>query len=327
MKIGSYLGGVILDSLFFWQCRSVKTVTVFQQVQHPVDNESSLEKIELGRALFFDERLSIDNSISCASCHLPELAFTDGKVVSEGVGGRLTARNSPTILNSGYLTTVMFDAHLPTLEMQAIVPIQEHVEMDMDMNALIEKLKAVPEYQAAAKSVFGRDFDPWVLTRSIAAFERSLISNNSRFDRYYYFGDQLALTESEQAGWKLFSEKLYCTECHAPPHFTSFEAENNGLYTDYGEDKGRFRIHNDSLDIGMFKVPSLRNIALTSPYMHDGSMGSLDDVILHYSEGGAGHLLQSDIVKPFELNPHEVVQLKNFLGALTDTSYMINFRD
>lgn len=326
MKFIVLIGGVILAPLFLWKCGAIEKVSVFEIIKHPEDNLSSVEKVELGKKLFFDKRLSIDNSVSCSSCHLPEFAFTDRKAVSEGVDGRLTTRNSPTILNAGYLKSVMFDAHLPTLEMQAIVPIQEHVEMDMDMNVLTKKLKAIPEYQQAAQSIFGRDFDPWVLTRSIAAFERSLVSNNSRFDRYYYYGERDALTSNEKSGWKLFSKKLYCTECHVPPHFTSFEAANNGLYLDFEKDKGRFRIHNDSADIGMFKIPTLRNIVLTYPYMHDGSMTSLDEVVLHYSKGGSKHPLQDGIIQPFDISPEEINQLKQFLGSLTDTSYMKDFR-
>ncbi|MDX2361329.1 MAG: cytochrome c peroxidase [Crocinitomicaceae bacterium] len=326
MKLSYYIGGIVLVSLFLWQCKPVEIVSVFEEVQHPQDNPTSAEKVELGRKLFFDPRLSIDNSISCSSCHLPEMAFADGKVVSEGVGGRLTQRNSPTILNAGYLKTVMFDAHLETLEMQSIVPIQEHVEMDMDMSDLIVKLAAIPEYQEAAQAIFGRDFDPWVLTRSIGAFERSLISDNSRFDRYYYHNERGVLSDDEIAGWKLFSNRLYCTECHVPPHFTSYGAANNGLYEDYGEDKGRFRIHHDSTDIGIFKIPTLRNIELTQPYMHDGSMITLEEVIRHYAKGGAGHYQQSEIIQSFELSETEIQQLKSFLIALTDTSYMVDFR-
>lgn len=320
-----YWGGIVLISLFLWQCKNARN-GVFEEVVHPVDNPTSDEKIALGKKLFFDTRLSRDNSISCASCHLPELAFTDGKKVSEGVEGRKTERNAPSILNAGYLQTVMFDAHLPTLEMQVIVPIQEHVEMDMEMGALIERLRQIPEYQSAARQIFDREFDPWVLTRSIAAFERSLISDHSRFDRYYYHNEKSAMNDREINGWKLFSEKLYCIQCHPVPHFTHFKAENNGLYMDYGSDQGRFRIHHDSLDMGKFKVPSLRNSVLTAPYMHDGSFETLREVILHYSKGGAGHRLQHPIIQPFQLSESEIDDLVLFFGALTDTSYMKDFR-
>ena len=221
---------------------------------------------------------------------------------------------------------MMFDAHLTTLEMQAIVPIQEHVEMDMKMQDLIARLRKVEYYQNSAKKIFNRDFDAYVLTRSISSFERSLVSQNSRFDQFYYGNNKKALTKDEKKGWIIFSEKLYCTECHPAPHFTNFIAENNGIYAEYGEDKGRFRIFNDSLDIGKFKVPSLRNIELTFPYMHDGNLSTIESVIKHYKIGGRKHPLQNSIIKPFNLSNKEMYQLKKFLYSLTDTTYLNNYR-
>ena len=321
------IGGILLVFPFLMQCSGAKErVAIFEDVVHPDFNPSSEAKVELGRKLFFDKRLSKDNSVSCATCHLPEYAFTDRLEVSRGVEGRRTERNSPSILNAGYLKTVMFDAHLPTLEQQVIVPIQEHVEMDMHMLDLLKKLQEVEEYALAAKEIFDRDFDAWVLTRSIAAFERSLISDNSNFDKFYYQKDKNAISESAKRGWKLFSEELYCTKCHPAPHFTNFKAEDNGLYAEYGEDKGRFRIHHDTADIGMFKVPSLRNIELTFPYMHDGSLKTLSEIIDHYSEGGKGHFNQSQEIVAFEIDNNQKEDLINFLNSLTDTSYMKAYR-
>lgn len=295
-------------------------------VAHPSDNQFSEAKVELGRRLFFDVRLSSDSSLSCASCHLPELAFTDGKTTAIGVDGATGNRNAPTLLNVGYQKTFMFDAHLETLEKQVIVPIQEPIEMNMNMIDLINRLRKDPYYVQAAREIFDREFDPWVLTRSISAFERTLTSDSSRFDQYMYYGNENALTKSEKRGWKLFSEKLYCTECHTAPLFTNLVAENNGIHSDYGEDKGRFRIHKDSNDIGKFKVPSLRNIVLTGPYMHDGSFKNLDQVIDHYSSGGKNHWNKSDIIQPFRLSDQERKDLLNFFGSLTDTSYMVHFQ-
>jgi cytochrome c peroxidase len=292
----------------------------------PVDNPMSPDKIALGKALFFDKRLSINDSISCSSCHLPEYAFTDRKKVSVGVYGRQTERNSPSILNAAFLPTVMFDAHLPTLEMQVIVPIQEHVEMGMNMRELIMKLRAIPTYQKAAKDIFNRDFDPWVLTRSIAAFERSLLSQNSRFDQYYYGGNRSVLTKEEKLGWKLFSEKLYCIQCHPAPHFTNFQAENNGVFKPSDADKGKFRIANDSSQIGKFKTPSLRNIALTFPYMHNGSFQTLEDVINHYATDSSNYKTKSSIIQPFTLSKEEKLALIQFLFTLTDTTYRESFK-
>jgi cytochrome c peroxidase len=320
------IGGMLMVSLFSVKCKSNKAmIQEFGNLNTPEDNPITAAKVELGRKLFFDKRLSLDNTVSCATCHVPAFGFTDRKKVSDGVFGRKTERNSPSLLNAGYLPTVMFDAHLTSLEMQVIVPIQEHVEMGMKMSEVIERLKAVPEYQLAARDIFNRDFDPWVLTRSISAFERTLFSVNSRFDQYYYGKNSKALTNEEIKGWKLFSEKLYCTSCHPAPYFTTYMAENNGLYKDFGKDEGRFRIHHDSTDIGKFKVPSLRNIELTFPYMHDGSKNSMEEVISHYEKGGINHWNQNKAIVPFKLTSKERNQLKAFLFALTDTSYMINF--
>jgi len=329
-KIGLILlkgGGVILP-LFLLMCKSTSEIHIspLGSMSYPQENIQGDEKIELGRQLFFDKRLSIDNSIACASCHIPEFAFTDRLKVSKGIKERNTNRNAPSILNAGYLKTVMLDAHLESLEMQIIVPIQEHNEMGIPMVKLIERLSKDEKYVQQAKEIYNRDFDAWVLTRSIAAFERSLISDRSKFDQYLYGHKNRALNKSEKAGWKLYSEKLYCTKCHPAPHFTTFTAENNGLYTDYGADQGRFRIHHDSSDIGKFKIPSLRNISLTYPYMHDGSIQTLEEVVNHYSRGGAGHLNQSDIIKPFVISEAEKRDLIAFLRSLTDTSYMDNFQ-
>jgi cytochrome c peroxidase len=317
---------IVASTFIFSRCHNHQSIHNLGVIQYPADNSFSASKVELGRQLFFDKRLSKDSSISCASCHVPDYAFTDRKQFSNGVAGGVTERNAPSLLNAGYLKTTMFDAHLKSLELQVIVPIQEHVEMDMNMVDLIRRLKKIPEYQKAALNIFNRDFDAFVLTRSIAAFERTLVSDNSRFDQFYFGKDSKALNEDEKEGWKLFSEKLYCTKCHPAPYFTNFIAENNGLYLDYGKDQGRFRIFGDTSDMGKFKVPSLRNIALTYPYMHDGSMSTIEEVLNHYAIGGKGHFNQSSIIKPFNLTDLELKQIKSFLFSLTDTSYLKAYR-
>jgi cytochrome c peroxidase len=323
-RITKYIFLFIPVCLFiFVKCSYEIKAIDYSKIPTPSDNPITDEKVELGRKLFFDKRLSVNNTVACATCHVPEYAFTDRLQVSRGIEGRETERNSPSILNSAFLKTVMFDAHLPSLEMQVIVPIQEHTEMGNNMKELIQKLRAIPEYQNAAKKIFNRDFDAYVLTRSISAFERTLMSMNSRFDQYIN-GNTSKLSADEKAGWKIFSEKLYCIQCHPAPYFTTFEAANNGLYKEYGKDKGRFRIFLDSNDIGKFKIPSLRNIQLTYPYMHDGSITSIDEIINHYQKGGSRHKLQSTIIQPFELTSKEREQLKAFLYSLTDTSYMRN---
>lgn len=326
MKIIRFSGPfllLIVMGLSFTKCKSPLDLNVGIVVPTPIDNPQSDAKIALGKKLFFDTRLSIDGTVSCATCHKPGRAFTDNLTVSEGIKGQHTERNSPSLLNSAFLKTAMFDAHLETLELQVIVPIQEKTEMGHNMKDLMKVLRADPEYQKAAQEIYHRDFDAWVLTRSISAYERSLISMNSRFDQYQK-GNERAMNATEKAGWKLFSETLYCTKCHPAPNFTTYVAENNGLYASYEgkSDQGRFRIHHDSLDIGKFKVPSLRNLPLTYPYMHDGSIESIDEVLDHYVKGGNRHPLQNKAIVPFNLTAKERKQLKAFFNTLVDTGYL-----
>jgi cytochrome c peroxidase len=305
------------------RCGQTQDLNATVLVPAPSDNPQNAEKIALGRKLFFDKRLSLDGSISCASCHDPHKAFSDQRSKSIGINGQLSERNAPSILNAAFLKTAMFDAHLATLELQAIVPIQEPVEMGHNMKILIKQLRQIPEYQAAAQAIFGRDFDAWVLTRSLAAFERSLLSMNAPFDQYMA-GNKKAMSKDQLAGWRIFSDQLYCTKCHPAPYFTTYEAANNGLYASYEgkTDQGRFRIHNDSSDIGKFKIPSLRNLPLTYPYMHDGSINSMAAALEHYQKGGAGHPLQDPRILSFELRTKEKAQLLAFFNALVDTSYL-----
>lgn len=319
----AFLAATIILGFLILRCSSGQDFNASLAVPTPIDNPQSLAKIALGRQLFFDKRLSIDGTIACASCHDPQKAFTDQLPKSRGIKGQLSERNAPSLLNAAFLKTAMFDAHLASLELQAIVPIQEPVEMGHNMKLLIQQLRQIPEYQAAAQSIFQRDFDAYVLTRSLAAFERSLLSMNAPIDRYLA-GDQKALTAEQHAGWQLFSEKLYCTQCHPAPYFTTHVAANNGLYASYEgkTDQGRFRIHHDSSDIGKFKIPSLRNITLTFPYMHDGSIQNLEQVLAHYQKGGAKNPLQDPRITSFTLSAIEKKQLLAFFDALIDTSYM-----
>ena len=322
-KLFAFLAATIILGFLILRCSSGQDFNASLAVPTPIDNPQSLAKIALGRQLFFDKRLSIDGTIACASCHDPQKAFTDQLSKSRGIKGQLSERNAPSLLNAAFLKTAMFDAHLASLELQAIVPIQEPVEMGHNMKLLLQQLRQIPEYQAAAQRIFQRDFDAYVLTRSLAAFERSLLSMNAPFD-LYIAGDQKAMNHDQIAGWKLFSEKLYCTQCHPAPYFTTHVAANNGLYASYEgkTDLGRFRIHHDSSDIGKFKIPSLRNIPLTFPYMHDGSIQSLDQVLAHYQKGGAKNPQQDSRITPFVLSANEKKQLLAFFDALIDTSYL-----
>ncbi|NUM50722.1 MAG: cytochrome-c peroxidase [Flavobacteriales bacterium] len=290
----------------------------------PVDNELTESRVLLGKTLFYDPILSSDSSVSCATCHRLNLAFTDGLELSKGVENRTGMRNTPTLTNIAYAYLLMFDGGAETLELQALAPIADHNEMNSDMKLVIERLKKNKKYISLFKKAYQRDLDAFGITRSIAAFQRTLISGNSPFDKYYFRGDTTALSASEQRGMKLFfSESLSCSECHGGFNFTNNHFENNGLYTVYA-DTGRARITNLSSDVGKFKVPTLRNVEYTSPYMHDGSFSSLEEVIAHYALGGKNHVNKSVLVKGFNISEAEKQDLINFLKSLSDKEFLNN---
>lgn len=288
-------------------------------IPFPKDNPLTDEKIAFGKKLFFDKRLSAGNQVSCATCHQPEKAFTDGLSKSIGVDGRIAMRNAPSILNSAYFNRYMYDGEIKTLEEQVLVPLQDHQEMASSMKEILRKLFRDKEYRKLARSVFNRELDAYVITRAISSYERSLISRNSRFDQYLA-GNRKSLNADEVAGWKLFSEKLYCTKCHSGPDFTNYSVVSNGLYSDYGFDQGRYRIDGREEEKGTFKIPGLRNVALTAPYMHDGSLKTLREVILHYAKGGKDFPNKSSIIKRFSVTDLEIRQLESFLRSLSEIS-------
>ncbi|GAA0875903.1 cytochrome c peroxidase [Wandonia haliotis] len=280
---------------------------------HPEDNPFSIEKAELGEKLFFDPRLSIDNTVSCATCHVPERAFTDNLPLSNGVYGRKSLRNAPSLINVAYQPHFMFEGEIKTLEMQAVVPITDLNEMGYEkIGELVQKLHSIDEYNELAKQVFDREFDVWVLTRALAAYERTLIVWNSPFDDYYFLGKEL--DKQALKGYRIFDEQLHCTDCHPAPFFTSFEIKSNG--SGNGRDGGRYRITADSTDFGKFKIPSLRNVTKTYPYMHDGSVQTIDEVLDYYAKGGSGNLNQSEEIKSFTLSDEEREALHAFFRSL-----------
>ncbi|TNE55065.1 MAG: hypothetical protein EP338_04965 [Bacteroidetes bacterium] len=279
----------------------------------------SKRKVKLGKELFFDKRLSLDGTISCANCHQPERAFTDGRPKSQGIKGRMAMRNAPSLLNVGFAPVFMFDAEVNTLEKQVIVPIQDHNEMGISMKELITRLQKIDHYQQEAQAIFKRDFDPWVLTRSIAAYERTLVSFDSDYDRFSK-GELDALSEQSLKGWEIFQGRGRCISCHPPPYFTNFEARNNGVTSLKDADWGRYRIAQDSSDIGKFKVPGVRNIAVTAPYMHDGRMKTLREVLEHYVHKGNSYNRDS-IIDQIQLSPKDLPYLESFLKQLSGKPY------
>jgi cytochrome c peroxidase len=295
----------------------------FPEPYIPLDNKLTQSRVELGRQLFFDVRLSRNNSLACASCHNPKLAFTDGSKLSIGNKGELLSRNAPTLTNIAYQDSgLLFDRGVPTLEMQILVPIQEHKEFDFNIHLIAERLKKDTSLQNLSIKAYHSEITPFVITRAIAAFERTLISGDSPYDKFNN-GDSTALTNEQQLGMTLFFNTLNCTECHSGFNFTNNSLQNNGLYTyPYPLDSGRMRVTALEEDRDLFKVPTLRNISVTAPYMHDGSIPNLEGVIEHYNSGGHEHSNKSGKLTPLELNSDEKRQLILFLETLTDTSFI-----
>lgn len=325
---------LVLLALVIWGCKKDDVINPVEQkypfalpvgfpaITYPEDNAFTLERWELGKKLFYDNVLSVDYSISCATCHKASLAFSDNVAFTDGVEQRPGVRNVPTLANVAYHPYYTREGGVPTLEMQVLVPVQEHNEFDFNIVTAGERLQQDSVYVTMSKKAYGRVPDYYVITRALANFERTLISGNSPFDKYKYQGDDNALTVDEKAGMELFySSKTNCSSCHSGFNFTNYAFENNGLYSTY-TDIGRKRLTGKPEDEARFKVPTLRNIALTAPYMHDGSILTLAEVIEHYNKGGYSHVNKSELVKPLGLTDVEKEQLIAFLKSLTDKEFI-----
>lgn len=294
----------------------------FASLNFPEDNVFTQDRWTLGKKLFYDNVLSIDSSLSCASCHKPELSFGDDVAFSKGVKDRDGVRNSPSLANIAFHPYYTREGGVPTLEQQVLVPLQEHNEFDFNIVLAGERLMLDSTYVTMSQAAYDRTPDYYVITRAIANFERSLISNSSYFDQYHYEGQEDALTDAQKRGLGLFySEKTNCFKCHGGPNFTNYSFENNGLYEDYS-DQGRRRLTDLDSDEGLFKVPSLRNVEVTGPFMHDGSMITLSEVIDHYNSGGENHPNKSSIIRPLHLTTQEKKDLVAFLLSLTDEKFL-----
>jgi len=294
----------------------------FPPIEFPEDNELTEKRVELGRRLFYDTRLSGDNSISCGSCHGQASAFTDNLAISEGIEGRVGFRNSPTLGNVAYQERLFGEGGVPNLEIQILAPIGDENEFDHDVSFIETELQADPILNNLSLIAYDRDIDIYAITRAISCFERTMITGGSAYDKHV-LGEE-SLSEDALAGMELFfSDELACSTCHSGHNFTDGGFHNIGLYEIYA-DEGRFRITSDVGDKGKFKTPSLRNIDLTYPYMHNGSIQTLEQVINHFSSGGISHVNQSELVVPLDLTVSEKDQLLAFLKSLTDVDFLIN---
>jgi cytochrome c peroxidase len=296
-------------------------------VPAPIDNPPTMETITLGRKLFYDTRLSKNDSLSCASCHNPSLGFTDGHRVSNGVDGMAGVRNAPTLLNAAYSSLQFWDGRASSLEEQSADPIADPVEMNQTHDVSIAKIRDDQAY----KVEFVRAFGPGPITlgrieNSLASFERTLLSGNSPFDRYEFGGDNKALTPGAIRGLAIFtnSKKGNCVTCHTINEkyalLTDGKFHNIGVGVNgEGEliDPGRYDQTKLEADKGAFKTPTLRNVALSAPYMHDGSLRTLKDVVDFYAGGGNSNPHLDKEIKAISLSAQDRADLVEFLESFT----------
>ena len=323
----------------------------------PTDNPQTPERIALGEKLFFEPRLSVDRTVACASCHNPDRAFTDGKPTSVGFKGRVGQRNAPTIFNALYNKKQFWDGRAETLEDQAAFPITNPSEMGQpSLDAAVATIGAIPEYQQAFQQVFNEPPSALNMVRAIASYERTLVSFDSPFD-HFIAGDPNAINDAAKRGWTLFNTRGLCNRCHASvnqdaTYFTDFDFHNIGIgilrhqvtplalqamqqiekgdlpnvdraaiQSDFSV-LGRFLLTRKEADIASFKTPTLRNVLVTGPYFHDGSMETLWDAMDHYNKGdGVKDPWLDDDMQPLALTEDEIDDLVEFLASLTSAEY------
>ena len=267
----------------------------------PDDNPLTTEKVALGRKLFFDKRLSRDQSVACASCHDAKQAFTDRRSVPEGVFGRHGTRNAPTLVNRGYGSSQFWDGRSPSLEQQVLKPIQDPNEMDMTLADVTTRLGLTER----------------ALSDALASYVRTIRSGNCRVDQYLSRGAELS--EEEKSGMRVFRLKGNCVTCHVGPNFSDEKFHNTGIAWHDGvlADQGRFALSRREQDRGAFRTPTLREVARTAPYMHDGSIATLEEVIEHYDKGGVPNPQLDPEIRPLHLTQQEKRDLLAFLRALS----------
>lgn len=320
-----------------------KKLAPLTPVPIPGDNPMSPEKIDLGRMLYFDTRLSGDSSLSCAKCHDPGKGFSNGLQLSDAYPGTKHWRHVPTVLNAAYGAHQFWDGRAGSLEEQCLGPIEAPIEMNQNFTHLVEKLNGIPYYREQFKKVFKSDITMENLAKAIAAFERTIVSKPGPVDRFLR-GDQRALNASQKRGMGLFTGKANCIACHHGPmlsdggfHTTGvpeiepLKTETDRIATRHffargqnypnprsvDADYGRELITKSASDRGKFKTPSLRELVYTAPYMHNGAFETLEDVVDFYIKGGGTHPNKDPLLKPFELSDQEFDDLLAFLEALS----------
>ena len=284
----------------------------------PSTNLNYAAKVDLGKQLFFDGRLSKNNQISCAFCHIPDTGFADPKQTSFGVGGKRGGRQASTVYNTAFIPLQFWDGRAGSLEEQAIGPIENPVEMAETHENVVKKLGKIQGYQQQFRAVFGTEVNLQGIAEAIAAYERTIISTNSSFDKYV-LGDKSAMGKAAVRGMALFKGKARCILCHNGSNFTDNQFHNLGVpqVGPMKEDLGRFYVTRQERDKGAFKTPTLRSITETTPYMHDGAFQTLEEVVDFLNKGGGPNPNLSPLMKPLGLNAEEKTDLIAFLKALT----------
>jgi cytochrome c peroxidase len=329
-------------------------ITVYSQtdigplpdVPVPLDNPQTQAKIELGKLLFFDARLSGDGNTNCAKCHDPKYGFSNNEELSFGYTSTKHWRHAPSIINGAYNTSFFWDGRAGSLEDQALGPIEAAIEMNQNLVMLEEELRQVPDYVRMFKAIFGTEVTAEGIAKAIAAFERTIISKNSPFDKYTA-GDKNALNDKAIKGLGLFKGKANCIRCHKGPNFDDTDFHNTGipetkmLQTDSGcitaryffgrgvgvekldRDLGRYLITKKDSDKGKFKTPTLRHIDKTPPYMHNGIFYDLEEVVDFYNKGGGDNPNKDKLLVPLGLTDDEKEALVEFLKSLTGEKIVV----
>jgi len=294
----------------------------------PGANPLTTAKATLGRRLFFDTILSNDGTLSCAGCHDPERAFTDGKAVAEGAGGRRGTRNAPTLVNRGYGASFFLDGRAASLEAQVLQPLEGTNELATRVDTAVERLRTDRDYRREFQRVFGRAPDRDTLAEALASYVRTIVSGNAPVDRFS-FGELNALNALEREGQRVFHGRGGCSACHGGPTFSDEDFHNTGVAwrpagqaaasapLDEPRDPGRFAVTGEPADLGAFKTPTLREVARTAPYMHDGSLATLEEVVDFYSGGGQPNPHLDRRIRPLDLTGREKAALVAFLRALS----------
>jgi cytochrome c peroxidase len=284
----------------------------------PADNPLTKEKVELGRMLFFDKRLSQDNTIACANCHLAKFAFTDGKPVSTGIRGEKGGRSAPASFNRVFSSAQFWDGRAATLEDQSIGPFTNPIEHGFaNHDVMVAKMKKIAGYRKLFMQVFGEDITIGNVGKAIASFQRTVLSGNSSADRFDMGQEAGAISAAAQHGLLLFREKARCTKCHSGFNFTDEKFHNLGIgWDDNKVDLGRYMVTTNPEEINAFKTPTLREIARSAPYMHDGRFKTLEDVVNFYNKGGVKNPHQDNLIIPLELTEEEKHDLVEFLHTL-----------